>query len=108
MKGIRCHWHGAYIAVRVATSRQYDFAGKVVLITGGSRGLGLVLARQLARDGARLVVYPGLMRTGSPVNVQFKGRRSEEYTWFAIAGAASRSSKILTPMYAAAERNNEL
>ena len=31
----------------------YDLRGKVVLITGGSRGLGLVLARQLAAKGAR-------------------------------------------------------
>jgi NAD(P)-dependent dehydrogenase (short-subunit alcohol dehydrogenase family) len=31
-----------------------DFAGRVVVITGGSRGLGLVLARQLAAEGARL------------------------------------------------------
>lgn len=35
---------------------RYDFRGKVVLITGGSRGLGLVMARQLAREGARLVL----------------------------------------------------
>src|SRR5688572_28896456 len=34
----------------------YQFAGKVVLITGGSRGLGLVLARQLAAEGARLAI----------------------------------------------------
>ncbi|MEO8078077.1 MAG: SDR family oxidoreductase [Acidobacteriota bacterium] len=31
-----------------------DFAGRVVVITGGSRGLGLVIARQLASEGARL------------------------------------------------------
>jgi NAD(P)-dependent dehydrogenase (short-subunit alcohol dehydrogenase family) len=31
-----------------------DFNGRVVVITGGSRGLGLVLARQLAAEGARL------------------------------------------------------
>jgi NADPH:quinone reductase-like Zn-dependent oxidoreductase len=31
---------------------KYKLRGKVVLITGGSRGLGLVLARQLARKGA--------------------------------------------------------
>jgi len=36
------------------TSRRIDFNGRVVVITGGSRGLGLVLARQLASQGARL------------------------------------------------------
>jgi short-subunit dehydrogenase len=35
---------------------RYDFRGKTVLITGGSRGLGLVLARELAREGARLAI----------------------------------------------------
>ena len=34
--------------------RAIDFAGRVVVITGGSRGLGLVLARRLAAEGARL------------------------------------------------------
>jgi NAD(P)-dependent dehydrogenase (short-subunit alcohol dehydrogenase family) len=34
--------------------RAVDFAGRVVVITGGSRGLGLVMARQLAAEGAHL------------------------------------------------------
>ena len=34
-----------------------DFAGRHVLISGGSRGLGLVLARQLAAEGARLCLF---------------------------------------------------
>lgn len=34
----------------------WSFRHKVVLITGGSRGLGLVLARQLAAEGARLAL----------------------------------------------------
>jgi NAD(P)-dependent dehydrogenase (short-subunit alcohol dehydrogenase family) len=38
------------------TRRDYDFAGKVVVITGGSRGLGLILARELAQKGAKLVL----------------------------------------------------
>ena len=35
---------------------QYDLAGKTVLLTGGSRGLGLVMARQLVQQGARLAI----------------------------------------------------
>jgi NAD(P)-dependent dehydrogenase (short-subunit alcohol dehydrogenase family) len=34
----------------------YDFDGKVALVTGGSRGLGLVLARQLAGEGAHVTL----------------------------------------------------
>ena len=37
-------------------ARRLDFKDRVVLITGGSRGLGLVMARQLAAEGARLAL----------------------------------------------------
>jgi NAD(P)-dependent dehydrogenase (short-subunit alcohol dehydrogenase family) len=40
----------------VRRSLAYEFKDKVVLITGGSRGLGLVLAREFAREGARLAL----------------------------------------------------
>ncbi|HEX9997356.1 MAG TPA: SDR family oxidoreductase [Abditibacterium sp.] len=33
-----------------------DFRGRVAVITGGSRGLGLVLARQLASEGAKIAL----------------------------------------------------
>lgn len=36
--------------------RHFSYQNKVVLITGGSRGLGLVLARELASRGAHLVL----------------------------------------------------
>ncbi len=36
--------------------QQYDLSSKTVLITGGSRGLGLVMARQLVQAGARLAI----------------------------------------------------
>ena len=36
--------------------REYDLQNKTVLITGGSRGLGLVLAREFAGEGSRLVL----------------------------------------------------
>lgn len=38
----------------VRTRRAISFDGRVVVITGGSRGLGLVMARQLAAQGARI------------------------------------------------------
>jgi NAD(P)-dependent dehydrogenase (short-subunit alcohol dehydrogenase family) len=44
------------------TRNRYSFQGKCVLITGGSRGLGLVLARKLAGAGARVAIcarHPG-------------------------------------------------
>lgn len=49
---------GALLAARTVSRRltAYDFKNKTVLITGGSRGLGLVMARQLAAEGARLVL----------------------------------------------------
>jgi short-subunit dehydrogenase len=46
---------GGYVLYRALKPR-FDFRGKHVLITGGSRGLGLVLARQLADVGTRLSI----------------------------------------------------
>src|SRR3954453_14708653 len=49
---------GTFLPVRgiVRAGRWIDLHGRTVLITGGSRGLGLVLARQLAARGARLAI----------------------------------------------------
>src|SRR5204863_1937596 len=38
------------------TARAMDFRGRSVVITGGSRGLGLLLARELGRQGARITL----------------------------------------------------
>lgn len=46
---------GLAAACYVARKR-YDFTGKTVVITGGSRGLGLIIARRLAGEGANLVL----------------------------------------------------
>lgn len=49
---------GGYFITRslVRSSRKLDLQDKVVLITGGARGLGLTLARQLADKNAQVVV----------------------------------------------------
>lgn len=36
--------------------REIDLEDRLVLITGGSRGLGLAMAREFAREGARIVI----------------------------------------------------
>ncbi|HEX8280868.1 MAG TPA: SDR family NAD(P)-dependent oxidoreductase, partial [Chthoniobacterales bacterium] len=43
-------------AARRALTADFSFEGKVVLITGGSRGLGLVMARQICAQGGRVIL----------------------------------------------------
>lgn len=49
---------GAILAGRAVLRRlyEYDLRNKSVLITGGSRGLGLVLARECVNQGARVAI----------------------------------------------------
>ena len=49
---------GCLLAVRalVRKWREYDLRNKVVLIAGGSRGLGLVMARQMLQQGAHVAI----------------------------------------------------
>ena len=49
---------GLYLAARAMRQyvRWYDLRGKTVLITGGSRGLGLALGREFVARGARLAI----------------------------------------------------
>ena len=49
---------GAMVAIKGIRNmvKRIEVRGKVVLITGGSRGLGLVMARQLARKGAKIAL----------------------------------------------------
>src|SRR5690242_20684099 len=49
----------AGLVVRSATRNRYDFRNKSVFITGGSRGLGFVVARIFAEQGARLTLVGG-------------------------------------------------
>lgn len=44
------------VARALRTARAVDFNGNSVVITGGSRGLGLLMARQLADEGARITL----------------------------------------------------
>jgi NAD(P)-dependent dehydrogenase (short-subunit alcohol dehydrogenase family) len=48
---------GLYLGARlIAAARRYELKNRVVLITGGSRGFGLVLARQLLEKEAKVAI----------------------------------------------------
>jgi NAD(P)-dependent dehydrogenase (short-subunit alcohol dehydrogenase family) len=77
------------IAGRIAVPHLAPYSASKFALTGLSDGLRY----ELARDNILVTtVCPGLMRTGSPVNAMFKGRRPEEYAWFAISGSLPLTS----------------
>src|SRR5918911_5328612 len=55
--GIAAAGAGAILARKLLRQRKaFSFYDASVLITGGSRGLGLVIARELAAEGANLTI----------------------------------------------------
>ena len=70
------------IGGRVAVPHMLPYSASKFALTGLSDGL----RAELRRDRILVTsVFPGLMRTGSPVNATFKGRHEQEYAWFAIS-----------------------
>src|SRR3954468_16542294 len=51
-------------------------------------GLSDAIRAELDPYGIRVTtVAPGLMRTGSPINAQFKGQHDQEFAWFKVASS---------------------
>ena len=46
----------AWLITRASRTARYSLHDKVALITGGSRGLGLVLARQICAEGGKVAL----------------------------------------------------
>ena len=46
----------ALISRSICAARRMDFCGRSAVITGGSRGLGLLIARELGRRGSRVTI----------------------------------------------------
>ncbi|HET6889490.1 MAG TPA: SDR family oxidoreductase [Pyrinomonadaceae bacterium] len=56
-------------------------------------GLSKGLRAELRKDGIVVTtICPGLMRTGSPRNADFKGQHRSEYAWFSISDALPLTS----------------
>ena len=77
------------IGGKIAVPHLVPYSASKFALTGLSDGLRI----ELMRDGILVTtVCPGLMRTGSPVNAMFKGKRPQEYAWFAISDSLPLAS----------------
>jgi NAD(P)-dependent dehydrogenase (short-subunit alcohol dehydrogenase family) len=88
---------GAGLAAALASrallrrSRRFSFADKAVLIAGGSRGMGLVLGRQLADAGARVAI---LARTAADLEAAQRELAARGGETLALACDVSRPEDV--------------
>ena len=72
------------IGGKVAVPHLVPYSASKFALVGLSKGLHV----ELMKDGISVTtVCPGLMRTGSPRNAEFKGQHRFEYAWFSISDA---------------------
>jgi NAD(P)-dependent dehydrogenase (short-subunit alcohol dehydrogenase family) len=99
-------WGPLYLTLAVLPEMRARHKGRIVNITsiGGKIavphllpytaskfalvGLSEGMRAELASEGIAITtVVPGLMRTGSAINAEFKGQHRAEYAWFAVGAS---------------------
>lgn len=89
LPSMRARGHGRIVNIasvggKVSVPHLSPYCASKFALVGLSEGL----RAELTRDGILVTtVCPGLMRTGSPRNAEFKGRHQAEYAWFSISDA---------------------
>lgn len=81
----------------------YVFEGKSVVITGGSRGLGLVMARELADEGARLTLIARDEQELERAAADIRARRADAEV-FTVVGDITRRYDAERAVAQAADR----
>jgi NAD(P)-dependent dehydrogenase (short-subunit alcohol dehydrogenase family) len=70
------------IGARVAVPHMAPYCASKFAVAGFSDAI----RAELAREGVHVTtVSPGLMRTGSHINAEFKGSHAKEFAWFSIS-----------------------
>jgi short-subunit dehydrogenase len=85
-----------YAAAAVARRwRRDDLRGEVAVIVGGSRGLGLMLARELARVGCRLVIAARDEQQLRWARHDLQERGAEVLAWRCDAGSRAEIDELI-------------
>jgi short-subunit dehydrogenase len=74
----------ASVGGKIAVPHLVPYSASKFALVGLSEGLRAELQQHRIYV---TTVIPGLMRTGSPPNGQFKGRYQQEYAWFSLSAA---------------------
>jgi NAD(P)-dependent dehydrogenase (short-subunit alcohol dehydrogenase family) len=77
------------------TSRHISLRDKVVLITGGSRGLGLVIARELSHLGARVAICARNDRELARVREEFADNGKQIFTEICDVGVRAEMDRCV-------------
>ncbi len=94
------------LLLRLMRGRQaVDFRGRCVLITGGSRGLGLEIARQLATEGASLVLVARSESELQTAQIELEGAGAKVLT---VVADLTHKSDCERAVKAASERFGSL
>ena len=81
----------AAMAYAVRQRRRMDFEGKIVVIAGASRGLGLELARSFAKEGACVVLLAAIGRNSLRSRQSLSLLESRSRCWDAILPCKTKS-----------------
>src|SRR5579862_6207575 len=90
LRGMRERGHGRVVNIssiggKISVPHLLPYSVGKFALSGFSEGI----RSELTRDNVYVTtVYPGLMRTGSPRNADFKGNHRAEYTWFLLSDSA--------------------
>ncbi len=77
------------IGGRISVPHLLPYSASKFALVGYSEGLRAELLRERVYV---TTVVPGLMRTGSPENAEFKGQHRKEYAWFSISDSLPLAS----------------
>src|SRR4051794_18657021 len=86
---------GTAFAARALRRPKVNLRGQVVLITGGSRGLGLALARAFAREGCRLMLCARDAAELDRAAADLAGAAAEVHTFVCDVADRSAVSRLI-------------